>query len=94
MLIAILNILFFCFGIYSILSKKINYFLFTLIYFSTSLFGFFSPYTDYGFREINNSDIAILLLLFGIIVLPKKNNLIRKHRFYGTFQKIINLYKI
>jgi hypothetical protein len=94
MLIAILNILFFCFGIYSILSKKINYFLFTLIYFSTSLFGFFSPYTDYGFREINNSDIAILLLLFGIIVLPKKNNLIRKHRFYGTFQKIINFFII
>jgi hypothetical protein len=94
MLIAILNILFFCFGIYSILSKKINYFLFTLIYFSTSFFGFFSTYTDYGFREINNSDIAILLLLFGIIVLPKKNNLIRKHRFYGTFQKIINFFII
>lgn len=72
MLIAILNIIFFCFGIYSILSKKINYFLFTLIYFSTSFFGFFSPFTNYGLREINNSDIAILLLLFGILVLPKK----------------------
>jgi hypothetical protein len=94
MLIALLNIIFFCFGIYSILSKKINYFLFTLIYFSTSFFGFFSPFTNYGLREINNSDIAILLLLFGILVLPKKNNLIRKDRFYGTFQKIINFFII
>jgi len=94
MLIALLNIIFFCFGIYSILSKKINYFLFTLIYFSTSFFGFFSPYTDYYLREINNSDIAILLLFFGIIVLPKKNNLIRKDRFYGTFKKIINFFII
>jgi hypothetical protein len=94
MLIALLNFIFFYFGIYSILSKKINYFLFILIYFSTSFFGFFLPYTDYGFRDINNSDIAILLLLIGIIVLPKKNNLIRKHRFYGAFQKIINSFII
>ena len=94
MLVALLNIIFFCFGIFSILSKKINYFLFTLIYFSTSFFGFFLPYTDYGFRAINNSDIAILLLLFGIIVLPKKNNLIRKLRFYSTFQKITNAFII
>ena len=94
MLIAILNIILFCFGIYSILIKRINYFLFTLIYFSTNFFGFFSYYTDYGFRDINNSDVAIILLLFGIIVLPKKNNLIRKHRFYVTFQKLINYFII
>lgn len=94
MLIALINIILFCFGIYSILVKKTNYFLLTLIYFSTSFLGFFSSYTDYGFSKINNSDVAILLLLFGIIALPKKNNLIRNNRFYRTFQKIINSFII
>ncbi len=92
MLIAPLNILIFCFGIYSALSKKINFYLLSLIYFSTSFFGFISHYTDYGLRAINNSDLAILLLLTGICFLPKKNNLLGKLKLYRTLKKITNIF--
>jgi len=88
MLIAPINIILFCFGIYSILSKKINFYLFTIIFFATSFFGFLPGFTDYGIRSINNYDLAIVLLLLGIIFLPKKNNFIEKHRLYSTYKKL------
>jgi len=92
MLLAALNTIFFCFGIYAALSKKINSYLLALIYFSTSFFGVLSAFTDYGFRSINNYDFAIILFLIGICFLPKQNNPIEKLKLYRTLNKIINIF--
>jgi len=94
MIIGFLNICLFVYGVFSLRYRKINHYLFILIYFSTSFFGFIAPYINYGFKDINNTDFAVILFIIGIFTLPKKYNSISLLKSYITLKKIINTFII
>ena len=92
MIISIINIIIFLLGVISAYSRNVNRYLFSIIFFSTSYFGIIPAYSNYFITNINNSDLALILLFFGLIFLPNQQNQSIRTEVYLKFKKMLNFF--